>query len=232
MKVPFLCRVAVCFLCLLLIALSVFAILFSLNVFGEDRMTAWISSVRTDLRSRIILIFAAVVVASLCVYVLRPVRKGDDPLRGTAIISRGEAGGTFISLSAIETMVDRFLDSQSHIREHKTVVSNGSGEVRIDLRLIVADADIAMLSENLHRSLEEYIGSAAGIPVKSIRILIDEADLSGSEPIEDVSLPSSGAGVSEKGLADSSSYAVSGSTDPDDHSSESGDDPDDTTVCL
>ncbi len=183
-KNPFLIRIAAVLASVLLLLVSVFLILFSLNVFGEERIICWIRAILGDLRIRILLIAASLVSVLLCISVLRPRGKRDDPLRNTALISRSDAGGTFISLSAIKTMVDRFLDSQPHIQSHESVVQNGAGGIRIDLRLVVSDGDIAVFSEKLHTSLDEYIGSIAGIPVKSIRILIDEADIPAPEPDE------------------------------------------------
>ena len=181
-KYSFLSRIAAILVSVLLLVCSLFLILFSLNVFGEERVILWVRSILGDLQLRILLIAGSLISVLLCIFVLRPSGKRDDPLRSTAMISRSEAGGTFISLSAIESMVDRFLDSQPHIQLHKATVQNGSGGVRIDLRVVVSDADISVLSEKLHRSLDEYIGAVAGIPVKSIRILIDEADIPAPEP--------------------------------------------------
>ena len=92
----------------------------------------------------------------------------------TALIRQSDIGGSFITLPAIDSMVQRHCRAQSRVRDCFTTIRLAEGGIAIGVRLFVlADTDVMKLTEELQTSLKEYIESLTGVHVTSADILVE-----------------------------------------------------------
>jgi uncharacterized alkaline shock family protein YloU len=90
-----------------------------------------------------------------------------------------EFGGTFISLEALDTMVQKHCRAQQRVRECHTTLHSSETGVTIGIRLsVLPDTDVVTLSSELQKSLKEYVESLTGIQVGEIGILVENASAS------------------------------------------------------
>lgn len=92
----------------------------------------------------------------------------------TALIRQSEIGGSFITLPALDSMVQRHCRAQSRVRDCFTTVRVVELGVSVGVRLFVLpDTDVVKLGEDLKTSLKAYMESLTGVTIVSIDILIE-----------------------------------------------------------
>lgn len=172
----------------LLAVLLIVAILFcflllgiSANLVKYDVIDGFILMTLGHPRNRLILAGSAVVLLLICIKLVFVGRnKGEKAERNAApastLMQQTDIGGTFISLDAIDSMVQKHCRSQERVRDcHSTLRALEDG-VTIGIRLsVLPDTDVATLSQQLQTSLRDYIQSLTGINVKEIGILVENA---------------------------------------------------------
>jgi len=102
-------------------------------------------------------------------------KKHQEPT--STLVHTGELGAAFITLSAIDAMIQKHCRANSKIRDVVSMVraSRDSG-VTISVRLsLLPETEIPLLTQELQLSLKEYIEKHAGINVREIGILIENA---------------------------------------------------------
>lgn len=94
----------------------------------------------------------------------------------STMIMNGENGTAYITISAIDALVQRHCRSNAKVRECESVIvpaSEPASGVSIRLKLSVApDTVIPELSAKLQQSLKEYIETLCGVSVNATDILI------------------------------------------------------------
>ena len=102
--------------------------------------------------------------------------KANEVRPASALMKQTEFGGTYISLEALDSMVQKHCRAISRVKDvHSTLHSSETG-VTIGIRLgVLPDTDVATLSSELQKSLKESIESLSGIQVNEIGILIESA---------------------------------------------------------
>lgn len=99
-----------------------------------------------------------------------------EPMPSSTLIKAGELGASFITLSAIDAMVQKHCHANNRIRNTiSSVNAVREGGVTISVRLsLMPDTDIPELTSGLQASLKEYIEKYAGINVREIGILVED----------------------------------------------------------
>ncbi|MBQ2770410.1 MAG: alkaline shock response membrane anchor protein AmaP [Clostridia bacterium] len=171
----------------ILFALALLAM--SVNLVTFDMATAFLWQFYGAWQNQLILAGSGLVLLLIAFKLMFAGRKDRKRAKApaTAMVRQGEIGGTFISLSAIDTMIQKFCASKPGIQECQTSVTNQKGAVAVGLRLsLAADANVASLTDELQQSLKNHIETLTGVAVKEISILVENADLTmpKAEPIQ------------------------------------------------
>ncbi len=100
-------------------------------------------------------------------------KKPEEPT--STLVHSGELGAAFITLSAIDAMIQKHCRADNRIRNVVSVVrSVRDGGVTISVRLsLLPETEIPSLTHELQVSLKEYIEKHAGIIVREVGILIE-----------------------------------------------------------
>lgn len=115
--------------------------------------------------------------ALLVIFFLAGIRLAWQGLRSEkrhAVVLEGPLGQVRITLSAIESLVEKVVLDQKGVREAKAAVEAVPAGLGIRVRVSVApDINIPQVSEMLQNAVREKALEIAGIEVKDIRISVD-----------------------------------------------------------
>lgn len=91
------------------------------------------------------------------------------------VIRQSDIGGAYIALSAIDAMVQKHCRQQSKVRDCSSSLRvSENGGVAISLKLsVLPDTDVVALTDELQKSLKEYIESLTGVNVSEVSILVE-----------------------------------------------------------
>ncbi len=98
----------------------------------------------------------------------------------STLVKASELGSTFISLQALDAMVQKFCRNNNRIRTiASSVRAVRDGGITVSVRLaLMPDTDIPELTETLQTSLKQYIEKLSGILVREVGILIEDTSIS------------------------------------------------------
>lgn len=98
----------------------------------------------------------------------------------SAVMRRNENGGMFISLSAIDGMVERHCLKTKGVSACKTSLKQSEDGVTIGVRLVTSEnANIVAITEGLQKSLKTYLEANTGIHIKEIGVLVEKTEPGG-----------------------------------------------------
>ena len=81
-----------------------------------------------------------------------------EPEVRSALVSQTEIGGTFITLAAIDSMVQKHIRQNNRVRDCVTAVRAAQDGVVLSARLtVLPDTQLVELTGALQKSLKEYI---------------------------------------------------------------------------
>ena len=169
---------------LLLGILLIAAILFSFVLFGiaanlikEDMVTGVVGLFYMFRQNALILAGSGLILLLICVKLLFAGRAKKTEIRpASALMRQTEFGGTFISLEALDSMVQKHCRSISRVKDVKTTLHSTETGVTIGIRLcVLPDTDVVTLSSELQKSLKENIETLTGIQVNEIGVLVESA---------------------------------------------------------
>ena len=169
---------------LLLGLLLIAAILFSFVLFGiaaniipEDTVATVISLFYMFRENALILAGSGLVLLLISVKLLFAGRaKKGDVRPASALMRQTELGGTYVSLEAIDSMVQKHCRAISRVKDVHTTLKSTETGVTIAIRLcVLPDTDIVTLSSELQKSLKENVESLTGILVNEIGVLVESA---------------------------------------------------------
>lgn len=182
-------RVLLAILLIVAIVFSFILLGMSVNLVKYDVVDVFIASFYAHPRNALILAACALVLLLICVKLVFAGRGGraheqKPAAPASTLMQQTELGGTFISLDAIDGMVQKHCRAQERVRDcHSTLRALDDG-VTVGIRLsVLPDTDVSALSTQLQASLREYIESLTGIHVKEIGILVESA---AEEPVSRV----------------------------------------------
>ena len=98
----------------------------------------------------------------------------------SALVQKGEGGASYISLSALESMIKRHVSGVPSVKDCEVGLNNTEEGLSIHLRLtVLPDTNIPELTSALQSSLKEYIETYSGIHVKEAVLFV-----SATEPVK------------------------------------------------
>ena len=164
---------------LLIAAILVSFVLFGIaaNILTEDMVNSFIGLFYMFRENAMILAGSGLVLLLISIKLLFAGRTKRAEIRpASALMQQTEIGGTFISLEAIDTMVQKHCRSLQRVKDCKTTLHSTEAGVTIGIRLcVLPDTDVVTLSNELQKSLKEYIESLTGVKVNEIGILVESA---------------------------------------------------------
>lgn len=178
MKAKLFDRILLAILLLFVLLTGLLLILLSVNIF---RLIDIQELLRRILINQTYVVIVGVSGLVLIIMSLRLMFAGSAPKKQevqptSTLIKASELGASFITLTAIDSMVQKHCRANNRIRSTVSTVSVvKEGGVTISARLtLMPDTEIPELTEELQRSLKEYIEKYSGITVREIGILIEE----------------------------------------------------------
>lgn len=180
-------RVLLAILLILVIAISITFIMVACRVFLASEMQAMVEQLYYN---DIVAIVLGVCSAALLIIAIRLLffggKKRDLPEPTSTLVRSSELGSTFIALSAIDSMVQKHCRSNNRIRSVMSVVhALRDGGITINIRLsLMPDNNIPELTDELQKSLKEYIEQLSGITVREIGILVEDTSISAKARVE------------------------------------------------
>lgn len=164
---------------LLIAAILVSFVLFGIaaNIIQEEMVTNFIALFYMFRQNALILAGSGLVLLLICVKLLFAGRgKKADVRPASALMRQTEFGGTYISLEAIDSMVQKHCRAIPRVKDVHTTLQSAETGVTIGIRLcVLADTDVVTLSSELQKSLKENIEALTGIHVNEIGVLVESA---------------------------------------------------------
>ncbi|MBR0081343.1 MAG: alkaline shock response membrane anchor protein AmaP [Clostridia bacterium] len=115
--------------------------------------------------------FIAVVLSALGVGFLVVLFRKKEPTR--IAISKGEGGSTYLTVSALKTIVTRYLAMKGVLNESRTTVLSADGGVDLEIRIVVKSGMmLPMVAEQLQNDVRSYLETTTGIAVKNVSIVV------------------------------------------------------------
>ncbi len=116
----------------------------------------------------------ALAVFLICLRMFFAIQQKREPEVRSALVSQTEIGGTFITLAAIDSMVQKHIRQNNRVRDCVTAVRAAQDGVVLSARLtVLPDTQLVELTGALQKSLKEYIETLCGIRVLEVGILIE-----------------------------------------------------------
>ena len=176
---------------LLIVAIVCSCVLFLVagNIISESAAKDFVSLFYSARQNAWILAGCGIVILLISVKLLFAGRGGKtvqpEPAPAATLMKQSDIGGTFISLEAIDTMVQKHCRAQSRVRDcHSTLRAVEDG-VTIAIRLsVLPDTDVVKLTSELQTSLKGYIEGLTGINVKEIGILVESTSAQPAARVE------------------------------------------------
>ena len=164
---------------LLIVAIIAAFVLFGMaaNLITESMVTSFIALFYMFKENAMILAGCGLVLLLISIKLVFAGKGKKAEVRpASALMKQNEFGGTFISLEALDTMVQKHCRAQQRVRDCHTTLNSSAEGVTIGIRLtVLPDTDVVTLTSELQQSLKEYIENLTGISVREIGILIENA---------------------------------------------------------
>ena len=164
---------------LLIVAIVVSFVLFGVaaNIITEEMANGFIGLFYLFRENALILAGCALVLLLISVKLLFAGKVKKSEIRpASALMKQTEIGGTYISLEAVDAMVQKHCRSQQRVKDCKTTLHSSETGITVGIRLcVLPDTDAVTLAAELQKSLKEYIESLTGIQVNEIGILVESA---------------------------------------------------------
>jgi len=156
----------------LIIILSIVAIAVSLHLIPLETMYAYIQSVYDSLQIAIVVLIISLLFLIISLELLLSGVRHKAP-RG-ALLKADESGSVMLSISAIDSMVQRSARMIEGVRDIRSSVSVDADGTKIMLSVQVEqDVNIPELTDNLQAQVKEYLEKYGGIKIKSLAVRID-----------------------------------------------------------
>lgn len=171
-------RILLALLLIVTLALSVGCILLALPVVPPANTKATVDFIYSDPMWQWILggAGAVLLIITLRLMFAGPKKKAPEPMPTSTLVHTTDLGSAYITISAIDAMVQKHCRANNRVRTvQSTVIPVRDGAVNVRLRLgLMPDTDIPALSEQLQKSLKEYVERLSGITVQEIAILVED----------------------------------------------------------
>lgn len=164
---------AILLICVIVFAFALFGM--AVGLIPQAMVTDFVGLFYYCWQNAAILAGSGLVLLLIAVKLLFAGRGAKTPAQPTTtLIRQSDIGGSFITLPAIDSMVQRHCRTQTRVRDCFTNLRVTEGGVSIGVRLFVLpDTDVVKLTEELQKSLKEYIEGLTGVHVASADILVE-----------------------------------------------------------
>ncbi|MDL2234808.1 alkaline shock response membrane anchor protein AmaP [Christensenellaceae bacterium OttesenSCG-928-L17] len=174
-------RIILVLLLIVVIAVALGLGLVATRIYSLETLQQLVASLY---QNNVAIIVLAVVALVLLVMAIRLLfadaggkKKKDDTVY-SALVQAGELGSTFITISALDAMVQKHCRANAKVRNVESKIQTGDDEkpgIFIRLKLgIMPDVTIPELTNELQQSLKEYVEQNAGLHVNEISILVED----------------------------------------------------------
>lgn|GEM_PF-768461 len=176
-------RVLLAIYTIIIAIFSVITIVVSLKLVNMDTIYYCIQTLYNNNQVSIVVIIVALLLLAVSLELLlsgirRPVYKG-------AIIRADNSGSVMLSVSAIDTMVQRSARMIEGIKDIRSSVMVEPDGTRIALSILVdQDVNIPELTANLQSQIKEYVEKYGGIKIKSVMVKVDNISSSAHNKME------------------------------------------------
>jgi uncharacterized alkaline shock family protein YloU len=164
---------------LLIAAILVSFILFGIaaNLIKEDMVNQFVSLFYMFRENALILAGSGLLLLLICIKLLFAGRGKKAEVRpASALMKQTEFGGTYISLEAIDSMVQKHCRAVPRVKDVHTTLQSTETGITLGIRLcVLPDTDVVTLSSELQKSLKENVESLTGIHVNEIGVLVESA---------------------------------------------------------
>ena len=164
---------------LLIATILVSFVLFGIaaNLIQEDMVTSFVGLFYMFQQNALILAGVGLVLLLISIKLLFAGKSKKSEVRpASALMKQTEFGGTFISLEALDSMVQKHCRAISRVKDVHTTLQSSETGVTIGIRLcVLPDTDVVTLSSELQKTLKETIEALTGIQVNEIGVLIESA---------------------------------------------------------
>ena len=158
---------------LLIAAILVSFVFFGIasNLIKEGMVTGFASLFYMNTQNALILAGCGLVILLISIKLLFAGRSGKAEARpASALMRQTEFGGTFISLEALDSMVQKHCRAIARVRDVHTTLHSSETGVTVGIRLcVLPDTDVVTLTADLQKSLKENIETLTGITVNENR---------------------------------------------------------------
>ena len=107
------------------------------------------------------------------------------PAPTSALVQAGEIGSAYITLSALDCMVQKHVRGNNRIKDCESQVSAVPEGIAVQLKLsLMPDTNIPELTKALQASLKTYVESLSGIQVTEVAILITATSVNSKSRVD------------------------------------------------
>ena len=171
---------------LLIVVIACTFVLFGISVglIQQEVAESFLSLFYLNIGNRLILAACGLFLLIISLRLAFCGRGGTKEVRPAASLMRqSEIGGTYIAISAIESMIQKHCRQQAKVRDCSSTLRAVDNGVAISLKLsVLPDTDVVSLTDEMQRSLKEYIESLTGINVTEVSILVESTSASAQHP--------------------------------------------------
>lgn len=180
MKPRLIDRLLLGLLLLIFIAAMVLVVLLMIGVLPMDGFTGVLETVMgtepkyTYLRIGVIAVAAILGIIAIKLLFTSGKRKEKDQTNNASLLCSDENGVAYISAASIDSMAQKYIRSNSRIRECSSKVTIApDSSVDLTLKAIVlADTNIPELCDKVRTELKDYIETYAGVKVSQITFMV------------------------------------------------------------
>lgn len=176
MKPKLIDRILLALLLIVTLALSLLLIGLASRVAPLPNLQAFLALLYTGFENQLILggVGLVILLITLRLMFAGTGRKPEKPT--STLVQATELGATFISLSAIDSMVQKHCRANNRVRNVASqIIPVREGGVTVRVRLaLMPDTDIPALCKELQQTLKEYVEKNSGINVREIGILVED----------------------------------------------------------
>lgn len=187
MKAKLFDRILLALLLIVTLVLSLLLIALAARVIPAANLKAFVDVLYWGANNAIILASSGLVLFVITVRLMFAGSSGKKEVQPTStLVQATELGATFITLSAIDSMVQKHCRANNRIRNVVSCVrAVREGGITLSVRLaLMPDTDIPTLSAELQKTLKEYVEKNSGINVREIGILVEDTSSNPKSRVE------------------------------------------------
>jgi uncharacterized alkaline shock family protein YloU len=176
MKAKLFDRILLALLLIVTTAISLLLIVLAARVIRLDLIQGFAAQMYQGANNAIILGASGLALLIVSIRLMFAGGQKKEVQPASTLVQATELGAAFISISAIDSMVQKHCRANNRIRN---VISNvrsvRDGGVTISVRLaLMPDTDIPALTTELQKTLKEYVEKHSGINVREVGILVED----------------------------------------------------------